>query len=115
VLGSLSTFLGIGGGPINVTLLILFFGIDIKQSTVYSIITIFFSQLSKLITIFMTMDLNQFDLTFLMVIIPAALTGGYLGGTLSNKFRNQQVNLLFNIVVGFVILINLYNLFSVLV
>lgn len=40
-LGILSTFLGIGGGPINVACLILFFGMDIKSATVYSIITIF--------------------------------------------------------------------------
>ena len=69
-LGSFSTFLGIGGGPINVSLLIFCFGLTMKDATVYSIITIFFSQLAKLVEIGLSEGYQAYDLTFLWVIIP---------------------------------------------
>ncbi|OTN83808.1 hypothetical protein A5819_003627 [Enterococcus sp. 7E2_DIV0204] len=43
ILGFLASFLGIGGGPINVALLMWLFAIPIKQATVYSIGIILFS------------------------------------------------------------------------
>ncbi|WP_148793570.1 sulfite exporter TauE/SafE family protein, partial [Enterococcus faecium] len=51
VLGFLASFLGIGGGPVNVSLLMLMFALPIKEATLYSLSTIFFSQLAKLVTI----------------------------------------------------------------
>jgi uncharacterized membrane protein YfcA len=109
-----STFLGIGGGPINVACLIFFFGIEIKAATVYSIITIFFSQLAKLVTIGLTSGFGTFDLSFLIVIIPAALAGGYLGGIFSKKLSTEWVARFYNIVVFLVIMLNLYNLWITL-
>lgn len=42
VAGAISTFLGIGGGPINVAVLLFVFSMDTKSAAVNSIITIFF-------------------------------------------------------------------------
>lgn len=89
ILGILSTFLGIGGGPINVACLILFFGMDVKTATVYSIITIFFSQLAKLGSISISTGFGIFDLTVLWVIIPAAILGGYIGGFFSRRCQTK--------------------------
>lgn len=108
-LGSFSTLLGIGGGPINVTLLIVCFGLSMKKATVYSIITIFFSQLAKLIEISLTTGFSNYDLSFLWVIIPAAIIGGYLGGYASGKVSNHLVSKIFVSVVFLVIVINLVN------
>lgn len=113
-LGILSTFLGIGGGPINVACLILFFGMDIKSATVYSIITIFFSQLAKLGNIGLTTGFAVFDLTMLWAIIPAALFGGYVGGLFSKKLSQQRVAQIYSLVVFLVILLNMYNLWTVI-
>ncbi|MHC5227088.1 sulfite exporter TauE/SafE family protein [Enterococcus sp. LJL99] len=114
LLGTLSTFLGIGGGPINVACLIFFFGMEIKSATVYSIITIFFSQLAKLVSIGTSTGFGSFDLSILWAIIPAALLGGYFGGFLSKKLTDQRVTQLYNGVISLVILLNLYNLYAVL-
>ncbi|PNY30569.1 sulfite exporter TauE/SafE family protein [Enterococcus gallinarum] len=114
ILGILSTFLGIGGGPINVACLILFFGMDVKTATVYSIITIFFSQLAKLGSISISTGFGIFDLTVLWVIIPAAILGGYIGGFFSKKMSDQSVSHLYSFIVIFVILLNVYNLWTVL-
>ncbi|WP_339102007.1 sulfite exporter TauE/SafE family protein [Candidatus Enterococcus clewellii] len=113
-LGLLSTFLGIGGGPINVAALTLLFGMDIKQSTVYSIITIFFSQIAKLTAIGLTTGFQVYDLSILWAVIPAALLGGYCGGLLSSKMEEQQVKKIYSAIVLLVLFINGYNLFSVL-
>jgi len=108
-LGSFSTFLGIGGGPINVSLLIFCFGLTMKDATVYSIITIFFSQLAKLVEIGLSEGYQAYDLTFLWVIIPAAILGGYIGGVVSGKVSDKYVAKIFVGVVLLVIFINFYN------
>lgn len=110
ILGLLSTFLGIGGGPINVACFVLFFGMDIKSATVYSIVTIFFSQLAKLTNIATSTGFQTFDLTLLWGIIPAALLGGYIGGIISQKLSQKRVAHLYSLVVLLVILLNVYNL-----
>lgn len=108
-LGAFSTLLGIGGGPINVSLLVFCFGLTMKDATVYSIITIFFSQLAKLGEIGLSTGFKIFDLSVLIAIIPAALIGGYLGGLLSGKVSEKVVSKVFIIVVILVIGINLFN------
>lgn len=108
-LGGLSTFLGIGGGPINVALLMLCFGLDIKDATVYSIITIFFSQLAKLGVVGVSGKYVHYDLTMLYWIIPAAIVGGFMGAKLSGLFSEQVVLKIYQVVVIFVIILNGVN------
>ncbi|WP_424684325.1 sulfite exporter TauE/SafE family protein [Enterococcus sp.] len=109
VLGFLASFLGIGGGPINVALLMLCFGMAIKEATVYSIITILCSQLAKIVTIATTTGFERYDLTMLFYIIPAAIIGGFLGATLSGRLSAKRVRLVYQFVLIFVLLINVYN------
>ncbi|MCW6652940.1 sulfite exporter TauE/SafE family protein [Aerococcaceae bacterium NML210727] len=109
VTGFLSSLLGIGGGPINVALLMLCFGMPIKLSTVYSIIIIFASQLAKLVAIGFDTGFAVYELSVLFYIIPAAIIGGILGATLSKIMPDSKVSMVFNAVVLLVILINLYN------
>ncbi|MHC5215260.1 sulfite exporter TauE/SafE family protein [Enterococcus sp. LJL128] len=111
-LGILSTFLGIGGGPINVAALIFFFGMDIKMATVYSIVTIFFSQIAKLSSVGLSVGFYSYDLSILWAVIPAALLGGWLGGLLSSRMTEVQVKKLYSLVVLLVLLINIYNLYA---
>jgi len=108
-LGWLASLLGIGGGPINITLLMLLFSIPIKQATTYSIITIFFSQLSRLISVGLSTGYGIFDLSILYWIIPAAMLGGFLGGKLSKTFPDHMVMKIFKVVVISVIFLNLWN------
>lgn len=109
VLGFLASFLGIGGGPINVALLMLCFGMTIKAATVYSIITIFCSQLAKIVTIGTTTGFDRYDLKILFYIIPAAIIGGFLGAALSGKLSAKKVRIVYQLVLIFVLAINIYN------
>ena len=109
ILGVLSSFLGIGGGPINVSLLIMLFSFPIRKATVYSITTIFFSQLSKIISLIFISQFNQFDAITVIYIIIAAICGGMLGAKLSQLMSNRYITILFQIIVICVLLLNIYN------
>jgi uncharacterized membrane protein YfcA len=114
LLGFLASLLGIGGGPINVSLLMLLFSLPIKEATVYSICTILFSQLSKLVTTVFFSGVGQFDLTMLFYIIPAAVIGGLLGATFSSILSEEKVTVVFQLVIILVLLINIYNGYQLL-
>ncbi|MGM0122802.1 hypothetical protein IGI37_000168 [Enterococcus sp. AZ194] len=109
ILGFLASLLGIGGGPINVSLLMLMFSLPIKEATVYSIATIFFSQLAKLLTILFGSGLARYDLSVLLYIIPAAILGGLIGAALSQLLSAKKVTSIFLIVILVVLFINIYN------
>ena len=108
-LGAAAIFLGIGGGPINVPLLIIFFGFPMKQAAAYSIVIIFFSHLSRLITIGVTIGYGYFDLPVLGFVIPAAIVGGLIGAKCSNVFSDLTVKRLFMAAITAVIILNLVN------
>lgn len=61
VLGALSAFLGIGGGPVNVAMLCMLFSIDIKEAAAGSIFIILFSQFAKLVSIALTTGFGPYD------------------------------------------------------
>ena len=109
VLGAVASFLGIGGGPINVPIFMIFFGFKIKDATAYSIVVIFFSHFSRLITLGVTVGYLYFDLTVLPFVVAAAAIGGFFGAKLSGIFSETTVKRLFQAAISFVILFNIFN------
>ncbi len=114
ILGICASFLGIGGGPINVALLILLFNIPLKEATVYSICIILFSQGFKLINITITGDFSSINFYQLIFIIPAAILGGYIGALFSKFMLTKYVAILFQIMLLIVVIINVYNYLQLL-
>lgn len=109
VLGLLATLLGIGGGPINVALLISVFSFAPKSATIFSIITIFFSQISKLAGSIPMLDEMQISGLILIFILCSAVLGGYCGAVLSHKLSSKHVLILYRITVLGVIILNVVN------
>ena len=109
VLGILSSFLGIGGGPINIMFFLLFFSMSMKEATVYSVAVIFFSQLSKLVTYVATATVPKFDYRILLIAAPAAVIAGIIGAALNKKANNKIVTRVFSAVLGVFICLNIYN------
>lgn len=111
MLGFIASFLGIGGGPINVAVLTLFFSMNVKESAVYSVAIIFFSQLSKLVTIFVTSGIQPYAHQWktLIFILPAAILGGIIGSKLNRKFDDGVIRKVFVAVMILLIALNLYN------
>jgi uncharacterized membrane protein YfcA len=109
-LGILSSFLGIGGGPINVTLLILLLSVDIKSATVTSILIILFSQVSKLSAIAFTTGFKAYDLSMLIVMVPGAIIGGMTGSKLNKTLSDEKVEKCFNLIQLGVLFMTIYNI-----
>lgn len=119
-LGICSTFLGIGGGPINVAVLLLFFGMDMKQAAINSLITIIFSQLAKIVmagidgtfvTLFSIESLPTVDQSwwiFLLILIPISIIGSLLGTWFNKKMSNKGVQIVYMATTVAIILINIY-------
>ncbi|MDO4270447.1 MAG: sulfite exporter TauE/SafE family protein [Eubacteriales bacterium] len=110
LLGFFSSFLGIGGGPINVALLIFVFSMDTKTATVCSIITILFAQISKLASVALATGFAPFNLTMLPVMIIGAVAGGWLGAKLNKQLPEKTVEKAFNCVQLVVLTVCVFNI-----
>jgi len=108
-LGAFAAFLGIGGGPINVPILMILFGMPIKAATMYSIVIIFFSHASRLVTLAVDYGFTSFDLSLLPFLIIAAAVGGLVGANLSRIFSEKTVKRAFIAALLAVIALNLFN------
>lgn len=111
MLGLMSAFLGIGGGPINTTFLVLLFSFTLKESAVYSVAIIFFSQLSQLVTIFINNQFEPYKEYFPIVLLGMAVSviGGIIGSKLNKKLSNKVITVIFSVVLSLVAVINVYN------
>lgn len=111
LLGIFSAFLGIGGGPVNTAFLAILFSFSVKESTVYSIVIIFFSQLSQMIMIFIQ---NQFKpyadlLPTIIAVITVAVIGGLIGSYLNKKASDKAITKIYSTIICLVSIINIYN------
>jgi len=110
-LGLVSSFLGIGGGPINVALMVYLFSFDIKTATVCSIITILFSQLANIgLTTFMV-GFGRYDLKMLPLMVIGAIAGGFIGAHLNKRLDEKTVEKCFIGVQFLVIGFAVFNVF----
>lgn len=109
LLGTAASFLGVGGGPINVAFLTLFFSFSMRDAAVYSVAVIFFSQCSNLITTAVKTGFAGYDLKILLVVLPCAVAGGLLGSILNRKCEETAVRRVFVAAVSAVACLSLYN------
>ncbi len=110
LLGTMSAFLGIGGGPINVAVIIFAFGLTGKEAAVYSVVAILFSQFSKLALIGLTTGYSEYNLTVAPVMIVAGIVGGLIGSKYNKKLDSKTIEKCFSIVQIFIILTAVLNI-----
>ncbi len=97
VLGIMSSFLAIGGGPINVVAFVYLFSYDLKKATQSSIITILFAQIANVFSIATLHGFTEQDLSMLPVMVVGAVSGGLIGSKLVGSLSEKGVALAFNI------------------
>lgn len=114
-LGTISSFIGIGGGPLNVAVFILFFSCTIKQAAVYSLITIVFSQITSLLLAVLTTSILSQDLNILFFILPAALLGGIIGTKIHKQVNEKVIEYVYNMVIILILLLNVINAYHAFV
>lgn len=112
VLGILSSFLGIGGGPVNLVVLFYFFSMDSKTAAENSLYIIFFSQAASLLSSVATDSVPAFDAGVLLLMVAGGITGGMAGRGVNRKIDGRTVDRLFVWLMVLMILINLYNIYK---
>ena len=108
VLGIMSSFLGIGGGPINLVVLGYLFSMDSKTAAANSLYIILFSQLASLISTLLS-GLPAFQPLVLAVMVVGGIGGGIAGRSLNKKMDNRAVDKLFICLMALIIGICVYN------
>lgn len=127
-LGIMSSFLGIGGGPINLVILFFFFSMSTKVAAENSLYIIFFSQLTSLassivseilpartflsdIVHSISKGIPKFPIFLLVLMIIGGITGGICGRFLNKKLSERIVEILFLSLMLVIIGINIYNIY----
>lgn len=109
LLGCLSSFLGIGGGPINLAVLYLFFGMDTKTAALNSIYIIFFSQATSILQTILLGRVPAFTWGVFFMMLAGGIIGGTVGPIISKKLSLKGVDKIYIAMVIGIIFISIYN------
>ena len=115
VLGIMSSFLGIGGGPINLVVLFFFFSMPTKTAAQNSLYIILFSQITSLLNSIVTATIPAFSIALLALMDAGGILGGFCGRKINKKIDDHKVDLLFMGLMIVIIFINIYNMYRFLV
>jgi uncharacterized membrane protein YfcA len=114
-LGMISSFLGIGGGPIHLTALAFFFSMSPKKAAIHSLYIILLSQTANIIITFATARVPQADPLILTLMILCGVFGGVFGRYINRKISQQKVSRLFQTLMLVIIGLSVYNLYSFII
>lgn len=109
-LGVVSSFLGIGGGPVNVTVLTIVFGFTAKTAVICSLSSVFVSQISKISSIIINNGISSFAIKLLPFVVIAGLVGAIIGRWINKKASDKTVEKLFIAVQTIVIVMCTVNI-----
>lgn len=109
VLGVLSAFLGIGGGPINLMALSILYSMNMKDAAQNSLMVIFLSQLASLISTLATRSLPDFSILLLILMSLSGILGGILGRIFNKMLSSAQVRTIFLSAMFVIILLSIRN------
>lgn len=114
VLGIFSSFLGIGGGPINLVVLFFFFSMDTKTAAQNSLYIILFSQITSILSTLVTRTVPEFSMWLLGLMVFGGILGGMSGRIINKKISTKIVDKLFIFIMVVIIGINIYNVYQFL-
>ena len=111
----MSSFLGIGGGPINLVALFFFFSMTPKIAAYCSVFIIMLSQTFSIGTTIITQGVTDIPVEMLVCMVVGGVAGGFIGTALSGKMNDDQIKTLFTWSLLGILLIAAYNVVSALV
>ncbi|MBQ9197395.1 MAG: sulfite exporter TauE/SafE family protein [Clostridia bacterium] len=109
LLGVCSSFLGIGGGPMNLAVLYYFFSMDTKKAAINSILIILLSQIASLLMSLVTGSVPTFEWGYLAAMVAAGILGGFLSARLHKKLSADLTDKLFIGLLAVIVFICVYN------
>ena len=92
-LGIMSSFLGIGGGPINLVVLYYFFSMSTKVAAQNSLYIILISQITSVTTTLFTKTVPEFEWLWLVLMVAGGIGGGAVGRKINKKIDDKHVEL----------------------
>ena len=110
LLGIMSSFLGIGGGPINLVVLFYLFSMTTKEAVITSLYIIFISQIASLGTSIIAKTVPEFPVQILIFMAAGGILGGVVGRIINRKIEDKTVDKLFMVLMVLMIFINIYNI-----
>lgn len=113
-LGAVSSFLGIGGGPINMATLFFFFESPAKLAAKQSIFLILLSQTASFFTVLATGVPENVNYVGLAFMILGSCVGAVYGSNVSKKFTDKQVDQFFVNTLVAVMCLNIFNIGNML-
>lgn len=114
LLGLISAFLGIGGGPMNIVVFHYFFSMDTKTSAVNSLLVVLISQSGSFLYSLISRTIPAFQVFTLVVMVCAGVMGGFTASRLQEKMHAKQIDRLFCAVLLLILLLCAYNVFRLL-
>lgn len=111
LLGMMSSFLGIGGGPVNLVVLYFFFSMTPKEAAQNSLYIILLSQTTSLLNTIVTGSIPAFPPLVLLGMASGGIMGGILGRFCNKKISDHNVEQLFIFLMVVIMGINVYNLY----
>ncbi len=109
VLGLISSFLGIGGGPINIAVINLLFSMPPKKTVLCSLFIVMLSQVTGLLTLTVT-GFPQTDIITLVLMCLGGIAGALIGGSIAKIIKEQTVAMVFTSLTYLLITLNILNL-----
>ncbi len=109
MLGVVSAFLGIGGGPLNMALLFFFFSMETKEAAKNSLFIIMLSQAASLLSALIQGNVPGFAWPQLALMALGGVGGALLGAGLAKRMDNKAVEKLLLALMLVIILLNACN------
>ena len=107
--GACWSFLGIGGGPFNLAILVFFFSMKSKTAAQASLFIIAFSQTASLVYTLVSGSVPDFSLIVLVGMCLMAVMGSVVGRKLSKRMDSSTIDRLYVFALLLIIAISLYN------
>ena len=112
-LGFISAFLGIGGGPLNVTVLYLLFSMRAKVASQNSLYIILFCQLFSIVWAVIRGSVPEFEVSTLLLMAASGICGSLGGRMLNRKINDRTVDIMLRFLMVIMIAVNIYNIVAV--
>lgn len=109
-LGFVSSFLGIGGGPINLVLLIHFYSMPTKDAAKASLYIILFSQIANLAAVVAGQTVPEHETAALAWMAAGGIFGGVVGQAINRRIRHAAVDKLFTTLMIAIMAMCVYNI-----
>ena len=114
LLGLMSSFLGIGGGPIDLVVLSYFYSMPTKMAAANSLYIILFSQTASLLLTLFTHSVPEIEGSQLLVMIVGGILGGVVGRKINRKIPTETVRKLFMSIMAVIIGISVFTCIRIL-